>query len=517
MAVAGFGGIEVLQIVEAVSREKSIPKESVIKALEEALKVAARRKYGNEQQVRAEIDRKTGEIRLYKEILVVANQTEADVKYLEEKIQAIALEDAKTKDINVAVGDVICESLPAMDIGRIAAQSAKQVITSKVKEIEKDLQYEEFKDRIGEIVNGVVEKLEYGNLIVRIGSAEASIRRDNLLKADHFKQGDRIRAYLVEIDRNARGPQIILSRTHEQFVVQLFIQEVPEIYENIIQIKAVARDPGSRTKIAVYSSDPSIDAVGSCVGIRGARVQAVIFELKGEKIDIVQWTSDIGAMVVNTLAPATITKVLIDEEQHKIEVVVPEDQQSIAIGRQGQNVRLASKLIGWKLDVLTEEKEAKRRQDEFNAITQKFMDALDLEEILAQLLASEGYNSIRSIADANVNDLSFIQGLDIEIAQELINRARAYSASHLDAQEIIAPSHLQDIANSQLLRIKMMTPELAKRLHDQEINKIIDFADLSRDDFKDIIPDSGLGDEIIDVMIMDARKKSYFNKSNEMI
>ncbi|WHQ46825.1 MAG: transcription termination factor NusA [Candidatus Midichloria sp.] len=517
MAIAGFGGIEILQIVDAVSREKSIPKESVIRALEEALKIAARRKYGSEQQIRAEIDRKTGEIKLYKEVLVVANQEEVDTKYTEEKVQAIALEDAKLKDINVAVGDIICESLPAMDIGRIAAQSAKQVITLKVKEIEKDLQYEEFKDRIGEIINGVVEKVEYSNLIVKLGSAEALLRRDNLLRADHYRQGDRVRAYLVDIDRQARGPQVILSRIHEQFVAMLFAQEVPEIYENIIQIKAIARDPGSRTKIAVYSSDPAIDAVGSCVGIRGARVQAVISELKGEKIDIIQWTSDLGALIVNALAPASITKVLIDEEQHKIEVVVPEDQQSVAIGRQGQNVRLASKLIGWKLDVLTEEKEAKRRQDEFSAITQKFMEALDLEEILAQLLASEGYNSIQSISDANINELSSIQGLDVEIAQELINRARDYSESHADAEEIIAPSHLQDIANSPLPRIKMVTSELAERLHNNNINKIIDVADLSRDDFKDIIPDSGLDDEVIDVIIMDARKKSYFNKSNKIV
>jgi len=515
MAIAGFGGVEILQIIDAVSREKSIPRESVTKALEEALKVAARRKYGNEQQIRAEIDRKTGEIRLYKEILVVADQAEVDFQYTEERIQAIALEDAKSKDSNISVGDIICESLPAMDIGRIAAQSAKQVITSKIKEIERELQYEEFKDRIGEIINGVVEKVEYGNLVVRLGSAEAIIKRDNLLRADHYKQGDRIRACLLEINSQARGPQIILSRTTERFVAMLFVQEVPEIYENIIQIKAISRDPGSRTKIAVYSSDPAIDAVGSCVGIRGARVQAVISELKGEKIDIIQWSSDIGTLLVSTLAPASITKVLIDEEQRKIEIVVPEDQQSIAIGRQGQNVRLASKLIGWRLDILTEEKETKRRQDEFNAITQKFIEALDLEEILAQLLASEGYNSIQSICSASVEELSLIHGLDAEIAQELIDRAANYAKSNADAVNIIIPSHLQDIANSSLLRIKTMTSELAQRLHNEGIDEVIDVADLSRDDFKDIIPDSELADEMIDIIIMDARKKSYFNKSNK--
>ena len=515
MAISGIGGIEILQIIEAVSREKSIPRESITRALEDALKIAAKRKYGNEQQIKAEINRKTGEIKIYKEILVVADQSEADKKYLDDNLQAIPLAEARMRDSNINVGDIICELLPAMEIGRIAAQSAKQVIMAKVKEIEHDIQYEEFKDKIGHIVSGVVDKVDYKYLTVKLSStAEAIIRKDNLLKADHFKHGDRIKAYLLEIDRNTKGLQIILSRTHEQFVAMLFTHEVPEIYEKIIQIKGVARDPGSRTKIAVYSSDPAIDAVGSCVGIRGGRVQSIISELKGEKIDIVNWTADLGNMIINSLTPANIIKILIDEDQHKVEIIVPDDQQSVAIGRQGQNVRLASKLVGWRLDILTEEAETSRRQDEFNTITQKFIDALGLEEILAQLLASEGYNSINSIANIDINTL-VSHGLDHDTALELINRANEYVKSH-QYSDVNNSSQLRDFDDSPLLRISMMTKDLARLLHTNDVNQIIDVADLSREDFKDLLPNVELDDSTIDTIIMDARKRTYFNKNNQL-
>ena len=514
-----LGGSELMQVIEAVSREKGMQRELLILALEDALRVAAKRKYGNEQRIRAQIDRKTGEINIYKEIMVVADQAELEAHALEGNMNCIILEHARVRDAGIAIDDIICESIPAIDIGRIAAQSAKQVMSLRVREIEKELEYDQFKDRIGDIVHGVVDKIEYGNVYVKIGSSEAVMKRDQALRTDHYKQGDRIRAYLLAIDSANRGPQILLSRTDDQFLVRLFSQEVPEIYDNIIQIRAVARDPGSRSKIAVYSSDPSIDAIGSCVGMRGSRVQAVISELRGEKIDIINWSSDIGTLVVNAMAPAEITKVLIDEEQHKIEIVVPEDQQSIAIGRQGQNVRLASQLIKWKIDVLTEEKESKRRQDEFHAITKKFVESLDLEEILAQLLASEGYNSVQSIADSDIEVLGSIQGLDTDIAAELIKRARSYAVSHQDASEIIAPSYLQGIENSPLLRISGMKLELAQLLHQHEINAIIDVADLSRDEFKDVTRDSDImiDDKLIDIIIMDARKKSYFNKQNDAI
>lgn len=514
MAILDFGGIEILQIVEAVSREKSIPKERLIIALEEALKIAATAKYGHAQKIRVEIDRKTGGVKLYKEILVVATADEVEECY-RDGIQALVVEKAKEREQSVEIGDIICEALPAMEIGRIAAQYAKKVIISQIKDIEREIQYEEYKDQIGDIFNCVVDRVEYSGLIVKIGAAEALIKRDNLLRADHYKQNDRIKACLVEIDQESRGPQLILSRTDNQFIAKLFEQEVPEIQDGIIQVRAVARDQGSRAKVAVFSSDPAIDPIGSCVGIRGARVQAVSNELKGEKIDIINWSADVGKLVIAALAPAHILKVLIDEDARRIEVVVAEDQQSIAIGRQGQNVKLASQLTTWRLDILTEEKEAKRRLDEFNAVTQKFMVALDLEEILAQLLASEGYNSIQSIMEVDVNVLSAIHGLDVDIAQELIERARHYSANNADASDVISPSHLQNIEGSPLLKIRNVNVELAQRLHEAGINSIMDVADLSRDDFKDSLLDLALENIVIDEIIMDARNKSYsFSKRN---
>ena len=506
MEINDFGGYEILQIVESVSRERSIPKESIFNALEDGLKVAAKRKYGGQHQIKAVIDRKTGSINLYKELLVVTDHAEVEFRFETDKIITISLEDAKLKDPSVNLGDIICEWLPAMDIGRIAAQLAKQVINFKIKEIERDLQYEEFKNHIGEIVSGTVEKVEGSNLIVRLShSAEALLKRDNSLRSDHYRQGDRIRALLLTIDRNStRSPYIILSRTHEDFVVALFKQEVPEIYDGVIQIRGIARDPGSRTKITVYSSDASIDAVGSCVGMRGARVQSVISELKGEKIDILPYSSDLGTLLVSALAPAEITKILIDEDVRKIEVMVPDESQSIAIGRQGQNVRLASKLVGYKIDIITEKEELRRRQD--------FMDSLGLDAMLAQLLASEGYNSVDSIYNADIEALESISGISPDVAIQLKERAIDYKQLHKTDDQDYSPN-IEEI-ESNLLEIKGVTIDLAKKLENSGIKTIQDLADLSRDELKELVPDSNLNDDILNSIIMGARDKCYFNDSN---
>jgi N utilization substance protein A len=522
-----FGNTELLQIADAVAREKNIGRESVLTALEDAIRVAAKRKYGHEHTIRAEIDRKTGEIKLYREMHVIdpnapiieseeeeINADEDNVRFQKKQMTTIDIEDAKLKKADVQVGDIISEPLPPIDLGRVAAQSAKQVIMHRVKEIERNKLYEEFKDKEGEIVSGVVEKIEHGNAIVKIGSAEGVIKKEFQIKNEKFRIGERIRAYVASVNKEGKEQQIVLSRSHNEFLAALFAQEVPEIYDGIIEIRAIARDPGSRAKIAVFSSDTGIDPIGSCVGMRGSRVQAVINEINGEKIDIIQWSSDPATMVVNALSPAEVGKVIIDEERHRIEVVVPNEQLSIAIGKRGQNVRLASKLIGWEVDVLTEESESKRRSEEFNAISNKFVSALDLEEILAQLLASEGYTSIQEIADAETSDIAAIQGLDENIAAELINRAREYAASHEDAAFTPAAPAVVDRAklDGNILALPAMTEQIASRLYVEEVKKLIDLADLSHDEFVEKVPESGLDNKAIDVIIMTARELAYFKK-----
>lgn len=369
--------LELLQIADAVAREKLIDRQIVLASMEEAYAKAARSRYGMETNVRAEIDPKTGELRLWRHLLVVEAVENPSVE--------ISLEDARRSNPAAQLGDVIADKLPPFDLGRIAAQSAKQVIVQKVRDAERDRQYEEYKDRIGEIINGVVKRVEYGNVIVDLGRSEGIVRRDELIPREVFRPGDRIRAFVFDVRREARGPQIFLSRTHPQFMAKLFAQEVPEIYDGIISVKAVARDPGSRAKIAVISRDSSIDPVGACVGMRGSRVQAVVGELQGEKIDIIPWSPDVATFIVNALQPAEVAKVVLDEEAERIEVVVPDDQLSLAIGRRGQNVRLASQLTGWDIDILTEAEESERRQKEFVERTQTFMDALDVDEVVGQL------------------------------------------------------------------------------------------------------------------------------------
>ncbi len=416
--VVSANRLELLQIADAVAREKAIEKDVVIAAMEDAIQRAARSRYGSENEIKAEIDEKTGEIRLVRLLEVV--------EVVENEATEISLDLAKARNPAALVGDFISESLPPIDFGRIAAQNAKQVIVQKVRDAERERQYDEYKDRISEIVHGVVKRVEYGNVVVDLGRGEAIVKRDECLPRETFRPGDRIRAYIYDVRREQRGPQIFLSRTHPDFMAKLFAQEVPEIYDSIIEIVSVARDPGSRAKIAVLSKDSSIDPVGACVGMRGSRVQAVVGELQGEKIDIIQFSPDPATFIVNALAPAEVTKVVLDEDLKRIEVVVPDEQQSQAIGRRGQNVRLASQLTGWDIDILTEAEESERRQAEFNLRSQIFQEALDADEVIAQLLASEGFSSIDEVAYVAVEEIAEIEAFDDDMAQELQRRALEY-------------------------------------------------------------------------------------------
>ena len=410
--------LELLQIVDAVAREKSIDRSIVLASMEDAMQKAARSRYGQETEVRAEINPKTGEIR-FSRLLLVVDEVENDATQ-------ITLAEAQKKNPSAQIGDWISESLPPFDYGRIPAQASKQVLVQKIREAERDKQYEVFKDRIGEIINGQVKRVEYGNVVVDLGGAggEAVVRRDELIPREMFRPGDRIRAYVYDVRRESRGSQIFLSRSHPQFTAKLFAQEVPEIYDGIVEVKSVARDPGSRAKIAVTSNDSSIDPVGACVGMRGSRVQAVVNELQGEKIDIIPWSHDIATFVVNALAPAEVAKVVLDEERERIEVVVPDQQLSLAIGRRGQNVRLASQLTGWDIDILAEQEESERRQAEFENRTRMFIDTLNVDEVIGQLLASEGFNSVEELAMVDVKEIAGIEGFDEDTAGELQTRAR---------------------------------------------------------------------------------------------
>src|SRR5512133_3443008 len=408
MAAVSANKLELLQIADAVAREKSIDRGIVIAAMEDAIAKAARARYGSETDVHAEIDAKKGELRLSRHMLVV--------EQVENSSNQISLADAQRANPGAQVGDTIADTLPPLEYGRIAAQSAKQVIVQKVREAERDRQYQEYKDRIFDIVNGIVKRVEYGNVIVDLGRGEAIVRRDELLPRETFRNGDRIRAFIYDVRREPRGPQIFLSRTHPQFMAKLFAQEVPEIYDGIVEVKAVARDPGSRAKIAVISRDSSVDPVGACVGMRGSRVQAVVNELQGEKIDIIPWSPSAASFIVNALQPAEVAKVVLDEDAERIEVVVPDDQLSLAIGRRGQNVRLASQLTGWDIDILTEAEESERRTEEFRSRSQMFIDALDIDDVIAHLLVTEGFTSLEEVAYVALEDLAGIEGVDEEIA-----------------------------------------------------------------------------------------------------
>jgi N utilization substance protein A len=421
--------LELIQIADAVAREKSIDKALVIDAMEDALARAARSRYGHETLVKAEINPATGETRLWRLLEVV--------EAIENDATQISIAEARQKNPEAEVGDFISEPLPPIDFGRVAAMSAKQVITQKVRDAERDRQFADYKDRMSEIVNGIVKRVEYGHVIVDLGRAEAIIRRDQQLPRENYRTGDRVRAYIMDVRRETRGPQIFLSRSHPQFMAKLFEQEVPEVYDGVIEIRAVARDPGSRAKIGVMSNESSIDPVGACVGMRGSRVQAVVNELGGEKIDIVPWSPDPATFVVNALAPAEVSKVVLDEDLDRIEVVVPDEQLSLAIGRRGQNVRLASQLTGFEIDIMTEEEERAKRQEEYRVRSELFMQALDVDDMMAGLLVSEGFAKIEEIAFVAVDDLVDIEGLDEETASELQARANEWldeQARKMDAR-----------------------------------------------------------------------------------
>ena len=469
--VAGYDRLELLQVADAVAREKSIDREEVLEAMEQAIQKAARSKYGLEHDVRAEVDRKSGEIRLAR-FLEVADE-------IENEVTQITLEQARAKQPDAEIGDFLVDPLPPIDFGRIAAQTAKQVIVQKVREAERQRQYDEYKDRIGEIVNGIVKRVEFGNGTVDLGKAEGILRRDEMIPRESFRPGDRVRAYIYDVRSEPRGPQIFLSRTHPQFMAKLFAQEVPEIYDKIIEIRSVARDPGSRAKIAVISGDSSIDPVGACVGMRGSRVQAVVGELQGEKIDIIQWSPDPATFIVNGLAPAEVAKVVMDEDQHRIEVVVPDDQLSLAIGRRGQNVRLASQLTQWEIVILTEDEESERRQEEFKSRSQMFVDALDVDDVLAHLLVTEGFSSVEEVAFVPVNDLLSIEGFDEDISTELRDRAAAFLA---DQEERNTERRRELGVSDDLAELRGLTAAMLVTLGENDIKSRDDFADLSTDE-----------------------------------
>jgi N utilization substance protein A len=463
--------LELLQIADAVAREKSIDKQVVISAMEEAVQKAAKSRYGQDNEIKAEIDPKTGETRLHRLRLVVDK--------IENEATEITLDEAQIRNPAAQTGDLIAEPLPPIDFGRIAAQAAKQVIFQKVRDAEREKQYDEYKDRVGEIVHGTVKRVEYGNVVVDLGRGEAFVRRDELLPRETFRTGDRIRAYIYDVRRETRGPQIFLSRTHPQFMAKLFAQEVPEIYDGIIELKSVARDPGSRAKIAVISRDASIDPVGACVGMRGSRVQAVVQELQGEKIDIIPWSLDPANFVVNALAPAEVAKVVLDEDARRIEVVVGEDQLSLAIGRRGQNVRLASQLTGWQIDILTEAEESERRQEQFRKRTELFMNALDVDETLAQLLASENFSQVEDLAFVVTEELAEIQGIGEETAGELQRRAQEY----LEKQNAIFDEKRRELGvEDDLLAVEGVTPAMAVALGENGVKSLEDLAGCATDD-----------------------------------
>ena len=503
--------LELLQIADAVAREKSIDKSVVLQAMEEAITKAAKARYGVENEIKAEIDGRTGETRLNRLLLVVEK--------VENDSTEIGLAEAQSRNPAASLGDQIMEPLPPIEFGRIAAQNAKQVIVQKVRDAERERMYDEFKERIGEIVHGTVKRVEYGNVIVDLGRGEGIVRRDESLPRETFRPGDRIRAYVYDVRREQRGPQIFLSRTHPEFMSRLFGQEVPEIYDGVVQVVAVARDPGSRAKIAVRSKDGSIDPVGACVGMRGSRVQAVVNELQGEKIDIIQWSPDVASFVVNALAPAEVSKVVLDEEAERIEVVVPDEQLSLAIGRRGQNVRLASQLTGWDIDIMTEAEESERRQKEFAARTQRFIDALDVDETLAQLLASEGFDTVEEVAFVDLHEIASIEGLDDQTAEELQNRAREYldrATAELDAKRVELG------VLDELKEIEGLTPAMLVALGEAEVKSIEDLAGCASDDLigwserkdgqtvkhKGAFTDLEIGADEANALIMQARVKA---------
>ena len=486
--------MELLQVADAVAREKNIDRDEVLEAMEQAIQKAGRTKYGHEHDIRADIDRKNGDIilRRFREV--------ADP--IENEATQITLEQAQSIKPDAKMGDFLIDSLPPIDFGRIAAQTAKQVIVQKVREAERLRQYLEYKDRVGEIINGTVKRVDFGNVTVELGRAEGVLRRDEGLPREYFKTGDRVRAYIYDVREEIRGPQIFLSRSHPQFMAKLFMQEVPEIYDGIITIKSVARDPGSRAKIAVVSRDSSIDPVGACVGMRGSRVQAVVGELGGEKIDIIPWSDDTATFVVNALAPAEVSKVVVDDQNSRIEVVVPDEQLSLAIGRRGQNVRLASMLTGWDLDILTEAEESERRQEEFRTRSGLFIEALEVDDVIAHLLIAEGFSSVEEIAVTSIEELANIEGFDEDVAQELKNRAETFiEARDLELSQMREQLGVAD----ELVDVEGLTPTMLVALGKAGVKTLEDLADLATDELIEIVGAREMSTATAEAIIMNLR------------
>ena len=504
MDTTALSRTELLQVADAVAREKSIDRDEVLEAMEQAISKAGRAKYGHEHDIRAEIDRRTGEIHLrrFREV----------VDELENEFTQILLPDAKVGDPEIEMGGFIVEDLPPIDLGRIAAQTAKQVIVQKVREAERQRQFEEYKDRVGEVVNGIVKRNEFGNVTVDLGRSEALMRRDETLPRESFRTGDRVRGYIHDVREEPRGPQIFMSRARPPFMAKLFAQEVPEIYDGIIEIKAVARDPGSRAKIAVISHDSSIDPVGACVGMRGSRVQAVVSELQGEKIDIIPWSPDPATFVVNALAPAEVTKVVLDEEQGRIEVVVPDEQLSLAIGRRGQNVRLASQLTEWEIDILTEEEESRRRQEEIRNRSRMFIDALDVDDVIAHLLVAEGFVSLEQVAFVPVEELAEIEGFDQDVAEELRARARAF----LEEQDRRNEERRRELGVSdEVAGMAGLSAAMLVPLGENGVKTLDDLGDLASDELIEMLGELAPGVDEANAIVMAARAHWFESEEEE--
>ncbi len=490
--------LEILDVAKTIAKEKGINSDEVLEAMEVAIAKAGRTKYGYELDIRASIDKESGYIGLFRYREVVKDIEELEP---EERLNKVNLDDLPKENSNLEIGQFLVDELPPLDFGRIAVQTAKHVIFQKVKEAERIVQFNEFKDRVGEIVNGVVKRVEFGNLIVDLGKGEAILKKDELLNREIFRRSDRIRAFITEVKHDLKGPQIFLSRAHNNFLVKLFEQEVPEIYDGVIEVKSVARDPGSRAKIAVYTQEKSIDPVGACVGMRGSRVQAVVNELQGEKIDIVLWSEDIATFIVNALGPAEVEKVVIDEDSKKIEVIVPDEQLSLAIGRKGQNVRLASSLSGWNIDILTTTQESEKRSEEFKNLSQKFINDLDVDEVIAHLLVTEGFSSIEEVSMVTASDLASIEGFDDELSKELIKRA----TNHLEKVkkeniEILKSEGVDEY----LLNHKVLTINQLMKLKENNITTRDELADLSNFELIDIL--SEIENDKADEIILDSRK-----------
>ena len=484
MAVTGISAnrLELLSIADAVAREKNIDREIVIEAIEEAIQKGAKSRYGAHHDIRAKIDHKTGELSLTRHVTIVGDDWQPEDELEEFNDSAmVRLRDALKRDPEAEVGKEYVEILPPFEFGRVQTQMARQVVTGKVREAERANQYEEFKDRVGEIVNGTVKRVEYGNTIVDLGRGEGIMRRDQSIPREVFNVGDRVRTYIYDVRPEAKGPQVMLSRAHPGFMAKLFAQEVPEVYDGVIEIRAAARDAGSRAKMAVLSNDSSIDPVGACVGMRGSRVQAVVAELQGEKIDIIQWNDDEPTFIVNALAPAEVAKVVLDEEADRVEVVVPDEQLSLAIGRRGQNVRLASQLTGWQIDIITESQDSERRQREFAERTALFQEALDVDETIAQLLVTEGFATVEDLAFVEAYEISEIEGFDEDTAEELQTRAREHldrQAAELDAKRVALG------VEDGVLEVPGVTAAIAVALGEGGVKTVEDLADLATDEIR---------------------------------